>query len=253
MSCFLCSVEQKRWQFQENGRRARRQTGFGYDTRLKNEFFVEKDTRKRNKSLQKKVWWCFFVWCQCVCVCVHVYRLSFAMSHLFVFNTNVFESQIMSVKHQPRPTSSCWWTAPGASAVWTSKPSELLSVAWWASLTSGQTGFRSASLPCFTLQHVLVVLTFHDCIWTPDVSFMMLVSFRLLTSLKHDMCLSQVWLSTAGIPKPSGISTLIPPRNPFWMPWPTYPTKEETQWRVNPSIYIDNDLKGIASEQALPL
>lgn len=71
-----------------------------------------------------------------------------------LYNSGVFYSQILSVKPQPRLISSCWLMDPGVSAVWTSKPSGLLLVAWWASLTSALTGFRSASLLCFCLLHV---------------------------------------------------------------------------------------------------
>lgn len=66
----------------------------------------------------------------------------------------VFYLQKISVKPQPRLISSCWLMDPGVSAAWTSKPSGLLSVAWWASLTLAPTRFKSASLLCFCLLHV---------------------------------------------------------------------------------------------------
>ncbi len=124
---------------------------------------------------------------------------------------------------------------PGVSAVWTSKPSGLLSVAWWASLTLALTRFKSASLLCFYLLHVFrcfSIFIYMDS--RCDLNARAILRYYQSSShmLHNGVLLSQVWLSTAGIPKPSGIWTPTPPVNPCRRLWPTYPTKAETQWRV---------------------
>lgn len=50
--------------------------------------------------------------------------------------------QTLSVRPQPRPTSCCWSTAPGASDASTSKPSATSSLAWSAYSTSDLTESR---------------------------------------------------------------------------------------------------------------
>lgn len=114
----------------------------------------------------------------------------------------VFYLQKYNVKPQPRLISSCWLMDPGVSAAWTSKPSGLLSVAWWASLTLAPTRFKSASLLSCYLLHVFRCTKVYSCIWTPDLTFM-LGPYWVITS-HHLTCIIMVCASLPGLAQYSG-------------------------------------------------